>query len=78
MAWEDFERDGEVGMTGDKPIDEFAFALRKIADAYQSRFARKPTIVELAYVFEQVVGSDPEAYVSDPGGLEEVRVLIKR
>lgn len=78
MAWEDFARDGETGMTGDKPVDEFALALRKIVDAYQMRFNRKPTSVELAYSLEQVIGADPAAYVSDPDGLEDLRVTIMR
>jgi hypothetical protein len=78
MAWEDFSHEDRIGMTGDKPIDEFALALRKIAEAYQSRFSRKPTSVELAYALEQVIGADPEAYVSDAEGLDDVRVKIER
>ena len=51
MAWEDFERNGVKGMSGDRPIDEFAFALQRITTAYEERFSRKPFVNELLYAF---------------------------
>ena len=51
MAWEDFERNGAKGMSGDRPIDEFTFALQRIATAYEERYSRKPFVNELLYAF---------------------------
>ncbi len=78
MAWEDFERNGVEGMTGDIPFDEFALAIRRIVNAYQDRFDRNPTMAELAHAFENVIGSDPESFVSDPQGLELADIIVKR
>ena len=78
MAWEDFERDGVSGMTGDKPVDEMALALRRIVNAYEERFSRKPTTAEILYALEQVIGADPEAYVSDSDGWAEVLLIAAR
>jgi hypothetical protein len=68
MAWEEFERNGISGISGDKPIDELALALNKISAAYQDRFSRKPTITEIFYALETVIGSHPTRYVSDTEG----------
>ncbi len=46
MAWEEFERNGVKGITGNRPIDELAIALTEIARDYEDRFSRKPTSSE--------------------------------
>lgn len=66
MAWEDFEKDGIKGFTGDKPFDEFAIALAKIATAYEERFDRKPIMMELMYALERILQSNAKNYISDP------------
>ncbi len=76
MAWEDFDRYGRQGMTGDKPIDELALTLARIAAAYESRFDRKPTIDEVIHALEIVVDADPASYISDsvkPGTIKVTR-----
>jgi hypothetical protein len=78
MAWEDFERNGESGISGDKPIDELALALHKITAAYQERFSRKPTVGEIFYALENVIGSHPERYVSDAKGLRFGSIMFQR
>ena len=78
MAWENFERNGESGISGDKPIDELALALHKITAAYQERFSRKPTVREIFYALETVIGSHPERYVSDAKGLRFGSIMFQR
>ena len=78
MAWEDFERNGVKGMSGDRPIDEFAFALQRITTAYEERFSRKPFVNELLYALETVVGTSPTRYVSDPEGLSLGEIMVQR
>ncbi len=78
MAWEEFERNGVKGLTGDQPIDELALALAKIVSHYQDRFARKPTITELVWAMETVLASNPNCYVSDPEGLKYGDIIVKR
>ena len=78
MAWEDFERNGVKGMSGDRPIDEFAFALQRITTAYEERFSRKPFVNELLYALETVVGTSPTRYVSDPEGLSLGEIIVQR
>lgn len=64
-------------MTGDKPIDEFSLALSEIAGAYLDRFDRKPSIAELLYVFDLVLRSSPDEYISDPHMIAFVRIAIE-
>jgi hypothetical protein len=78
MAWEEFERNGVKGITGDQPIDEFAIALEEIAKDYQERFFRKPTIAELMWAMETVLGSNPTRYVSDSEGLKYGEIIVNR
>ncbi|MFN7525309.1 MAG: hypothetical protein ACK5RD_19665, partial [Aphanizomenon sp.] len=78
MAWEEFERNGISGISGDKPIDELALALNKISAAYQDRFSRKPTITEIFYALETVIGSHPTRYVSDTEGLRSGSIIFQR
>jgi hypothetical protein len=78
MAWEEFERNGVKGVTGDQPIDELALALNEIASHYEDRFSRKPTITELMWAMETVLGSNPTRYVSDPEGLTYGDIIVKR
>jgi hypothetical protein len=78
MAWEEFEHDKVKGMTGDKPIDEFALALARITRSYEDRFSRKPTTAELLYALKIVLGATPEKYVSDPAGLRFATLNIQR
>ena len=78
MAWEEFERNGISGISGDKPIDELALALNKISAAYQDRFSRKPTITEILYALETVIGSHPTRYVSDTEGLRSGSIIFQR
>lgn len=78
MAWEEFERDGSGGFTGDRPLDELAAALKAIARAYDERFGRKPTVAEVLYNLERLLSSIPERYVSDPEGLDGSRISINR
>lgn len=70
MAWEEFERNGVKGITGDQPIDELAIALAEIAKDYEERFSRKPTIIEIMRAMETVLGSNPTRYVSEERGFE--------
>jgi len=65
MAWDDFERQGVKGVTGDAPLDEITLALTKITAKYQERFSRKPTLGEILFALEKVIGAHPERYVSD-------------
>jgi hypothetical protein len=78
MAWEEFERNGVKGITGDQPIDELALALDEIALQYEDRFSRKPTITEIVVALETVLGSNPNRYVSDSEGLEYGDITVKR
>jgi hypothetical protein len=78
MAWEEFERNGVKGITGDQPIDELAIALEEIAKDYEERFSRKPSVVELMWAIETVLGSNPTLYVSDPQGLRYGEIIVKR
>lgn len=41
-------------------------------------FSRKPTITELMWVMETVLGSNPKRYVSDPDGLKYGDIIVKR
>lgn len=78
MAWYEFERNNAKGITGDKPMDEFAMALSRIVSSYEERGARKPTTAELLYALENVLGATPEKYVSDPAGLRFATLSIQR
>lgn len=78
VAWEEFERDGVSGATGDIPLDELATALRAIARAYEERFARKPTAVEILHSLERLLRATPERYVSDPEGIVGATLRIDR
>ena len=78
MAWDDFEIDGVIGTTGDKPVDEMTLAIQRITAAYEDRFDRKPTTTELVYAFETAVTSNASHYVSDPNGLMFGSIAIKR
>ncbi len=78
MAWEEFNRHGVIGITGDKPIDEFALVLKKISTVYEDRFSRKPTITELLHALETVIASNPTYYVSDPEGLRFGTIIVER
>jgi hypothetical protein len=78
MEWYEFERNDVKGITGDKPMDEFALALARIVNSYEERGARKPTAAELLYALENVLGATPERYVSDPVGLRFATLSIQR
>ena len=78
MAWETFERDGISGATGSLPLDELARALSVVARAYEERFGRKPTTVELLYNVERLLQGGPHRFVSDPATLLGARVRIER
>jgi hypothetical protein len=78
MAWYEFERNNVRGITGDRPMDEFASALTRIVLSYEERGARKPTTAELLYALENVLGAMPERYVSDPVGLRFATLNIQR
>lgn len=78
MDWYEFERNNVRGMTGAKPMDEFASALARIVSSYEERGARKPTTAELLYALENVLGAMPEKYVSDPMGLRFATLTIQR
>jgi hypothetical protein len=78
MAWYEFERNNVKGVTGDKPMGEFALALARIVSSYQERGARKPTTAELLYALENVLGATPEKYVSDPEGLRFATLSVRR
>lgn len=78
MAWEEFERNGIEGVSGDKPIDELSLALKRITTIYEERFSRKPTVVEILYAIETVIGTHPNRYVSDPEGLKFGTIIINR
>jgi hypothetical protein len=78
MVWYEFERNNVKGITGDKPMDEFASALARIVSSYEERGARKPTTAELLYALENVLGAMPEKYVSDPMGLRFATLTVQR
>ncbi len=78
MAWEEFERNGIKGISGDKPIDELALALKRIVSSYEDRYSRKPTVVELVYALETVITSNPARYVSDSKGLKLGEIIVNR
>lgn len=65
-------------MTGDKPLDEVALALTKIARAYQDHFDRSPFIAEILYALEMVIGADPTHYLADPEGLDSATFTVSR
>ncbi|MBW4666545.1 MAG: hypothetical protein KME60_03655 [Cyanomargarita calcarea GSE-NOS-MK-12-04C] len=77
MAWEEFERNGTVGISGDRPVDEMMLALKRISTAYEDRFSRKPTVEELLYALETVLTTHPTRYVSDTEGLKLGEIMIK-
>jgi len=60
MNWYEFERNNVRGITGDKPMSEFASALARIVSSYEEKGARKPTTAELLYALENVLGATPE------------------
>jgi hypothetical protein len=76
MAWEEFERNGIKGISGDRPIDELALALKRIVSRYEDRYFRKPTVVELLYALETVITSSPTRYVSDPKNLALGEIIL--
>ena len=76
MAWEEFERNGTIGISGDDPVDEMMLALKRISTAYEDRFSRKPTVNEVLYALETVLTTHPTRYVSDTG-LKLGKVMIK-
>ena len=78
MAWEEFERNGIKGISGDKPMDELALALKRIVSSYEDRYSRKPTVVELLYALETVITSNPARYVSDSKGLKLGEIIVNR
>ncbi|MCK5896417.1 MAG: hypothetical protein KAG20_06400 [Cocleimonas sp.] len=78
MAWEDFNRNGIEGISGDKPIDEMSLALKRIVTAYENRYERKPNMTEIVYALETVITANPSAYVSDSRGLSLGEIIINR
>lgn len=78
MAWEDYERRGFRGITGDIPIDAMAVAVKLIASSYRNQFGRKPYVDELLFALETVIGSEPGAYVADPEGLALADIIVLR
>ncbi len=76
MAWEEFERNGTTGISGDDPVDEMMLALKRISTVYEDRFSRKPTVNEVLYALETVLTTHPTRYVSDTG-LKLGEVIIK-
>lgn len=78
MAWEEFERNGTMGVSGDEPIDEMALALERISTAYENRFSRKPTVTEVLYALETVLTTHRTRYVSDTEGLKLGEIVVKR
>lgn len=77
MAWEEFERNGTTGLSGDEPVDEMMLALKRISTAYEDRFSRKPTVSEVLYALETVLTTHPTRYVSDTQGLKLGEIMIK-
>ena len=78
MAWDDFDAEQGQGFTGDKPIDELALCLTRIAQAYVERFERKPRLIEVLHALEQVFDADPSRYLCDVQEGESVRLRVKR
>ncbi len=76
MAWEETKRHGETVMTGDKPVDEMAFTLKKLVRAYEDRWERKPSLQEIIYTFELVIQSAPETYLSNPEEIGKAQNLF--
>jgi hypothetical protein len=67
MAWEDFTFAGRKAVSGDKPIDELALALKRIAAHYEHAFSRLPTVFELLHALRVVLSAQAGSYVS--GGI---------
>lgn len=78
MAWEEFERNGIKGISGDIPIDEFSMVLKRVAVAYEDRFSRKPTVAELLYALETTLTTHATRYVSDAEGLKLGEIILNR
>lgn len=78
MAWDEFERNGQVLMSGDEPLDELSLALRRIGDAYRQRFGRLPTVGELLLSLERILAATPARFVEDPDGMEDATLRCER
>lgn len=78
MAWEETKRQGQVIMTGDKPIDAMALALQKITQSYIERFDRKPALAEILYALELVIMAAPSSYLSEPEAIGAQNIFVEK
>src|SRR5947207_2560133 len=62
MAWEEITFQGMRGVSGDKPIDEMALALKRIASHYEEAFSRRPSLAEVLYALATILSSYPGRY----------------
>ena len=76
MAWEETKRQGKIIMTGDKPVDEIAFTIKRLVKIYEDRWDRKPLLQEILYALEVVIQSAPERCVSNPKEINEQQNLF--
>jgi hypothetical protein len=65
MAWDEFQRGSIRGVSGDEPIDEMRYALKRIRRSYLERFGRSPYFAELLHTLLTIVEANPSAYVID-------------
>jgi hypothetical protein len=76
MAWEKAVRQGEILDTGDKPVDELALTLKKLASIYQDRYDRKPLLAEVLYALEVVLLANPNLYIADSHSVVKQEIFV--
>jgi hypothetical protein len=76
MAWEKAVRQGQTLNTGDKPVDELALTLKKLALIYQDRYDRKPLLAEILYALEVVLLADPNLYIADSDNVVKQEIFV--
>jgi hypothetical protein len=76
MAWDEFHARGVRGMSGDKPLDEWSAALKRVAAAYEEQFQRKPTVAEILQTFETALLSLGERELEDGASLRGCRLEL--
>lgn len=76
MSWEEFEARGVRGMTGDKPLDEWSAALRRIRAHYEEQFQRRPTLAEILQSFQTTLVAIGERELEDGAAMRGCRLEL--
>lgn len=76
MAWEELEVRGVRVVTGDKPLDEWSAALRRVRAHYEEQFQRRPTIAEVLQSFQTVLASIGERELEDGAAMQGCRLEL--